>query len=220
MAIIDLAAYKAHRGVSDTVTLRDAVWTQKIASAQSMLETFCGRLFDSAQRTEKHSGNGKAFFVVRNVPITAIASIALIDDAGTSTTVDSGDYRADLDGETGKVWRIGAAEGRYIVDDVGQLETTRLGVSPCWPEGFKNISITYTGGYTSDTMPAGLKQLALEMVDELAWGAGKAQGLQSENVSTNGYNYARGAARSAPVSGVEWWQSRALTWKAGGSYVG
>ena len=77
MAIIDLATYKAHRGVSDTVTLRDAVWSQKISAAQSMAEQFCGRLFDSAARTEKHSGNGGAFFIVKNPPITAIASIAI-----------------------------------------------------------------------------------------------------------------------------------------------
>lgn len=224
MAIIDLATYKAHRGVSDTVTLRDAVWSQKISAAQSMAEQFCGRLFDSAARTEKHSGTGGSFFIVKNPPITAIASIAIISDSGTSSTLDTDEYRGDLTGVTGKVWRIGAQDGRWVVDDVGQVETTRIGTSPCWPEGFQNISITYTGGYTSDTMPAGLKQLICEMVDELVWGAGRAQGIQSESVSTNGYSYSKGGRGTIPdmVGQLLWWQYRCVTegWKSGGSFVG
>lgn len=165
MAITTAAAWKAYRQTSAT-TWDTLVTDVLIPTAQAEIEAYTDRVIESATYTdEAYSGDGSQELLLRNWPVTVLTSIKVKADDGTTTTLDSSDYRADLGTHnTGLVVRLPYTGGssRLAVDDWGEpLGYRSQGAS--FPEGFQNILVTYTGGYA--TVPANIVLAAHRLID-------------------------------------------------------
>jgi hypothetical protein len=147
-------------------------------------------VFDSASYTEKHNGNGWHRIVLKNAPVTTLTSVSVVAPDGSSEAVDTDAYTYEA--ETGIVGFQPASEGVLSVDEWGESSDRVWNVSPQFPGGFQNISIVYTGGYSSQTMPAGLKLAMYQYVDVLMSQAVAGVGagaFKSERLGD--YNYER-----------------------------
>lgn len=163
VAIISNSDYKSFKGIS--ASTYDSQLTVVIPAAQSAVEQWCGRVFDTATFTEKHNGNGWHQIVLKNAPVTTLTSVTVIGPDGTSEVVDSATYT--FEAETGIVGFQPATEGVLSVDEWGVSEDRAWDVSPQFSQGFQNLSVVYVGGYSSGTMPAGLKLAMYQYVDVL-----------------------------------------------------
>lgn len=187
MPILSTADFKTLRGISATTW--DAQLNVIIPHAQSLVENYCGRAFDSATYTsEKYDGSGSEILILRQFPVTTLTSVSISGVAVASTSYT-------LDAANGIVKFEPSGRGRVVVDpDWLTVQTTDyIGPFPCWPEGHQNISVTYTAGYTSGTMPGGLKLAFAEFVDmalaKNTLGVGSSQ-YKSEKLGD--YQYDRG----------------------------
>jgi hypothetical protein len=188
LAIITTANYKTYKGIS--ASTYDGQLDVIIPAAQSAVEQWCGRVFDSASYTEKVNGNDWHRIVVKNAPITALTSITLIGPDGTSEVLDSSTYT--FEAETGIIGFQPASEGVLSVNEWGESDSDGWDVSPKFSDGFQNLSVVYTGGYSAGTMPAGLKLAMYQYVDVLMAQAVAGVGtgaFKSERLGD--YNYER-----------------------------
>ncbi len=158
-----------------------------------MLEKYTGRVFDSATYTdEAYDGENSEWLFLNQYPVTALTTIKTRDDNNVETTLASTDYR--LESVNGRVYRLGAGRGRLLYDPFGYVSQPDWGVSPCWPSGFQNILVTYTAGYTAQTMPVDLQQIMYMLVDVLFFevkDGGSDPNVVSENLGD--YSYTRAA---------------------------
>ena len=172
MASILLSEYKSHSGI--IVTTYDTLITAKIAVAQSKAEAFCARKFDSASYTEYLNGNGTQSIVLKNTPITALTSVTLISSDNVETELDSDTYRYEA--ESGILRRTDGGVWARFPEDWAGLRISRFGRSNGFPQGYRNIKVVYTAGYTAavetstaGNAPAALKQALYYIVSmELA----------------------------------------------------
>ena len=137
-----------------------------LADAESWADLFCGREFDSKARTEKYDGDGSPWLLVKTLPITAISACSITDEAGTVTALTPS---TDL-----------AYEAASGIIKFGPNNVSDFAYFPKSHPG--NVSITYTGGYTTipdDVQEAiALRALAMFAASGLYLNAG----LGSENI--------------------------------------
>lgn len=125
---------------------QDAQLTQMIKSVEAQVKKTLGRELESAERTEYYDGDGKGIILVKEFPITAVAS--LYDDPdrdyGSDTLISSDDY----------IWGQvdGLAPGAIRLD-LGFFYRSQ-----------KNVKVTYTGGYTTSTLPEDIKMALIKLV--------------------------------------------------------
>lgn len=189
MAIITASDWKSYKGIS--ATTYDAQLAVIIPAAQSAVEKWCDRIFDTATYTEKINGNDWHRIVLRNVPVTTLTSVSVVGPDGSSSTIGSTSYT--FEAESGVIGFQPANEGVLVVDDWGAINTNAQWIStPRFSNGFQNISVVYVGGYSSGTMPAGLKLAMYQYVDVLMAQATAGVGagaFKSERLGD--YNYER-----------------------------
>ena len=155
MPIITTAEYKAWIG--DTSSDYDTTFGVLILAVQDDLETACGRKFDEVTYTdEAYDGKGEQELRLNNYPVSALTAVKLLDSSGTTTTLATTDYR--LTGERGRVTRLKSSLNDW--GDSGSSST------PVFPDEASNVLVSYTGGYSSENAPAGLKMLMYTLVDE------------------------------------------------------
>jgi len=165
----------------------DALIQFVIDVATSRINTICNRPdgFASASHTETMDGHGTDIITVTNTPITTLTSVSRLTDGTNFTAWDSTEYRAN--NTTGEIYRKSDRDQFY------PLATTRgnvpFGAYARFPEGFQNIKVVYTGGYTAATLPAGLEWACLSVVKELWDGRKLDANLSSESI--DGYSYTR-----------------------------
>lgn len=178
MAITTVAAWKARRGIAETTW--DAIVPNLIDGVQSYMERYCSRKFETATYTdEAYDGDGSDEIHLRNWPVTAVDAVKILSSDGTTTTLDSGDYRADLSTDnTGRVVRVRSSVGYW--DDYP---------ASVWPCGKLNIQVTYDGGYA--TIPHDLEEAAFCLIDARLAGTGvnifeqaRAEGNESRTFRT------------------------------------
>lgn len=147
-------------------TLIDRLITEvdyAIGRACNRLDATTGaQTFESASRDEKYDGCGEPILSLRNFPVSSITSVALVDTAGTNTTLASTDYTADL--RTGRLqWNGTTAYWPGWTDYTG---APAYGYEPPgWPRGFQNVRVQYTAGYS--TVPKDLQSVATQMVVDM-----------------------------------------------------
>lgn len=153
------AAYKVHAGIPAANVDYDTLIDRKILEALAMAERYCGRTFDYFDEwVETKDGTGTPDLVLNNVPITAVASVALLDGTGTSVTLSSTSYR--VHSSTGTL--------RFLSSGVFGWESPFPTHSvPVWPRGVQNVVVTYEGGYTTTVFPADLQNSIYTLVDTL-----------------------------------------------------
>lgn len=117
--------------------------TAAIARAEALAAQYCGRTaFLSASFDEFYSAQpGQRVIQLLNYPVTAYSSITEQAQETTPTTLTAAsDY--DSDDVGGMLWRRGAP----------------------WAQGFKQVRVQYTAGYSTSTLPEDLKHGMLELV--------------------------------------------------------
>lgn len=192
MALTTVSAYKTYAGISgigeDT---RLAVY---LAAASASIRYICGRSlsngFESASRTEVIDGQGTGTLQLKEWPVSSITSVSEIDNSGSSTALASTEYR--VDSNTGILYKIGAEGGRFGYSlGLPTPYTPQFGTYPAFPKGIQNISVVYTGGYSS--IPSNLEMAVFRVMDLLRASAGADPTKQSESLGAYTYT-ARSAA--------------------------
>lgn len=197
MALITSAEYKVYSGISDTSL--DGFLAVAVPSAQELVERLCGRPaggFESASWTETWNGAETPCKYVRCWPVTAIASVSEIDADGTTTALSSTEYA--IDPQARAVCMTGARMGRALISTSGDFEgyfaPNQTGVRPQFLDGYKNYTITYTGGYS--TIPYTLKWACYRVIDQMVSERRQPSDLKSESIGD--YSYTK--ADMPPVS--------------------
>lgn len=110
--LTDLSTVKAWLNV--TTTTSDGQLSGLITAASSFIGQYLGRQLLSASYTEIYQGNGQQFMLLRQAPVTAVASVqwsGVVVPAGAPLTLTSGFY-VDPDNRTLRLigyrfpWRI------------------------------------------------------------------------------------------------------------------
>ena len=136
--LTDLATLKAWLGVTGTAS--DAQLSALVTAASGFVASYLNRPVLSASYVETHDGNGQSFMLLRNGPITAVASVAF---AGLTLTT-----AADP---------VALTHG-FLFND----RTLRL-IGDRFPHGLP-VVVSYTAGYAA--VPADLAQAAVELAGE------------------------------------------------------
>jgi len=140
MAIIDHEHLKDVLKINDTDTSKDDFLDECANRAQSIIEgpSVCNRAFESTAYSEYYNGNGENLLFLKQYPITAITSITIGDDAVDN--VDDTDY-VRYNPNNG---------GLYLMSGV-------------FTEGFQNVLVVYTAGYSEVNMPDSVVQACIEL---------------------------------------------------------
>lgn len=129
---------------------------------------FCGIAFTNAGNTQQTfteivNGDGSDTIRIRNTPIVAVTSITVTSPDGSTDTIDSTTYACEL--ATGTIRRRVPGNVAYVFDVTAEFApVVTVGSANYFPEGFQNITVVYTGAYT--TAPADLRWAVYETVDE------------------------------------------------------
>jgi hypothetical protein len=144
--ILSVSECKAFRNIPNDVTEHDSELERLIAVVQTWLENECGRKFDDSGVTplaEYYSGDEwRSQLVVARPPIIGITDIQV-------------DNNRNWDQPT-----VPAANFAVYDADAGIIKL----INYRFPLGVMNIRVQYRGGFSNSTMPADLKQAAIEMV--------------------------------------------------------
>jgi hypothetical protein len=153
-----------------------------INAASSFIESFCKRVFTNSgaltTETIYINGTGRDILLLPNFPVANDGTIRVYTfDTVTQTVLDTLTEHTD-----------------YEVDfTAGALITGQ------WSNGFKNIKVTYSHGYTTATMPWDLKNACLSLVNYLYSNKDKV-GMNSERIG--GYSYTKETAGQVLFAGL------------------
>lgn len=155
-ALCALEDVKSYLGITNTN--QDALITTLISNASAFIESFCGRVFESASYSETRNGNGAASIFTRQSPITAVSSVT-VDGVAIQAAPDTISYGYVTDGQ--RIYLRGSA-------GVGTRTQALLGGFPiAFTRGIQNVVLAYTAGYA--VIPADLNQACVELIaDKLA----------------------------------------------------
>lgn len=199
MAITTTSDYKTYAGISGSSL--DSVIALMVSAAQSIAESFCDRLFDSATYTEKYDGKGSARFVLRNIPVASITSVTVTGGDGTTDyTLASTEFK--FDGASGIVELTPSYNGRFAIsaqewglsDGFDSLMT--WGESPTISDQFKNITAVYVGGYSS--MPSDLVWANWRIIDAMMAKRRRDGSVMSESLGAYSVQYGNTSAYLTP----------------------
>lgn len=166
MLMTDLREVKAYLDIPSTNTVQDLALSFYIEVASSWLEELMGRqgFLEKKSRTEYYSGTGSQNLLLRARPVyTTPTIVANIDREGffnaSGDAFDSADNIVYGDGLTLVIDQDdGTSRCGILVRTNGFWPKPRVGqqgyLSSFLGNGYGNIKVTYTGGYTVDTLPS------------------------------------------------------------------
>lgn len=117
-----------------------------LEAASAYIEKLCRRVFASAASIELQDGDGTDTLFLQKYPTTALTKIEVLNGSGAWDTMLVTDFI--LKGSTGEV----------------RFAAWNTNIHNSFPEGFQNIRITHTSGYT--TIPEDLQEATAQLV---AW---------------------------------------------------
>lgn len=139
--------------------------------------------------TERFDGLDWDSVVLKHTPVSEAVdpSLAIYTSKTDTVTVDSSSYY--IDPETG-ILRLLADPGLaffygWTLSDGG------------FPDGFRNVAVTYTGGYDANAIPEDLQQIAIEYAAAIYQQRFNDPGMKSENLGR--YSYTRADASEADI---------------------
>ncbi|MBP2638375.1 MAG: hypothetical protein H6Q72_4282 [Firmicutes bacterium] len=139
MAAVDFTTLdnvKQYLNLSNTTS--DAFLSRLISAASAFVVTWVKRDLLSASYTEQRNGNGSCRMMLKNTPVTAVSSLTVNGHSIPAST------------------QPGISPGYWFDDKMLYVK----GYS--FPNGFGNVTIDYTAGYT--TVPLELEQVVIELV--------------------------------------------------------
>lgn len=206
MAITTNTEYKTWARITSSTD--DTLITTLISAASRLAERICGRTlttsgatsFESATWTEVLPGQGQELVQLSNTPITSITSVTLLAGDGTTlNTYASTEYK--FSPATGVLALTPVARGRLSRDDWNQYDGIPIpsvtGVSPAFPEQFRNVSVVYVGGYS--TVPDDLKKAIWRLVDADYNTRGADPTVKSESLGVRSVTYTD-ASKTASIT--------------------
>lgn len=156
MSLTSASNVKAWAGISGSSD--DALLATLIAACDDAVKSLLlGRVLESAEYVEKCDGHGRDWIILNQRPVTEIEQVKIDADRNFGdgiTAEDTDDY--EFDGDTGMLYRKAG----------------------CWPEGRRNIRVTYTAGY--ETLPDDVVHAANIIVAEWYVRAKQLKGGQSQ----------------------------------------
>jgi uncharacterized phiE125 gp8 family phage protein len=161
-ALCTLTDVKAYLRIADGA--QDAVINYLIPKASAFLERQCSRIFASATYSETRNGNGADSMGLRQIPVTAVASVS-VDGVSIPAAPDAVSTGFVFDEDT-----------LYIRRGNRGLSSPFGGVPLCFNRGIQNIALSYTAGYA--TIPDDLVQACVELV---AWKMKKSSRIDSKS---------------------------------------
>lgn len=159
MALVTASEYKTSRGISGTDY--DTRIGEAINAASAKIRTYCGRDlsdgFESAARTEEYDGTDTDTLLLREWPVSSIASVKMRTGAASGAavygeTLESSGYFADNRGRLIRV--VGLS---YAWEHGGSSR-------PTWGSASAGVQITYTAGYA--TIPDAIKEAVFSLMDQ------------------------------------------------------
>lgn len=147
----------------------DALIAELNDQASDTIEEYCRRDFEHhADDSIEIDGNGRDAIRLPGYPVESIASVAVGEES--PTTLDADEYRVrDNPAHPGE--NAGVLERRKAV----------------WPEGWENVQVEYTWGYS--TTPASIERVADDLVIEALQAAAKdAKGKGATSLSLDGFS--------------------------------
>lgn len=141
MALITLEQAKVHLKLDDTTG--DDMLNHIIPKAIEIVSTYCQRPFDSTSYKQLYNGDGDRVLMLDNAPII---SVQLVSE--------------DLDLENKKYDSVLAEYADYLINKrTGKLE--KIGSN--FIAGQRNIYVSYTANYVTNTYPKDLQFVALDL---------------------------------------------------------
>lgn len=192
VGLAPLNELKRFLNIDTSTTTYDTQLTTYLRVATNLLERCLGRdpgKFLSQSITETLDGKGSEKLQLRNWPVTAISSVKRVLSDGSTETVASTDYRYEQN--TGELELIGDSDDYYYNWPSGNpFVGRRVFPRPRFAEGFRNVQVTYTGGYTPATMPPALQWAAIEVAAHLYRRQGRDTSMSSESLGDYSYTAA------------------------------
>jgi hypothetical protein len=160
------ALVKTYVGLSGSG--EDAIIDAMVAAAEQMIWTACNRPlgFTKGTQTDELDGERSTGLVLTYTPVDSAASftIDVRGEGSTSYRVSSDTYRVDY--ANGVVKFRNSITGRWL-SGLDVLPSQELSGLPLPSQNFggeyRNVLVSYTGGYTAGSMPPELTTAALEL---------------------------------------------------------
>lgn len=189
MALITTANYKIWKGISSTsYDTRIAVY---IAQAQSFADTYTGRVLEEQEDiVETMDGTGGPYLFLRNAPISSVSSVVQLSGSSEST-IPSSQYRFATN-----------EDSRSSICRVSSADWSCPSKYPTWQRGCLNWRVTYTAGYTVDSIPANLERVLYMLVDVIFDASIRDIGsgdVQSESLGSYSYTLANAVEKSERI---------------------
>lgn len=183
MAIVTLAEYKTHAGITGTAD--DTRLQDIIDEAHAALRRMCNRDlsngFESATRTEDYETDSGEI-ALREFPVSSVTSVSPINDDNTiGDAVDSTKYRVDL--RFGLVTYNGTQNGRVVRDADSDREVMSTWQ---WSPRWNRVRVVYVSAAPAADVKGAIKR----MVDGLYASVRMDRGLKSQSLGAWSVTYA------------------------------
>lgn len=154
---------------------------RSLLAAEYKIRSICnGRTsFLADEYTERIDGMGWDAVVLKHTPVdsTATQTVTVYTSKTETVTVASSSYY--IDPATGIL--------RLIADPFLAVYFGGVGTDGNLPDGFRNVSVTYTGGYESNAIPEDLQQMAIETAASIYRRRNYDPALKSEQMGRYSY---------------------------------
>jgi len=186
MAVLcSLTNVQAQLGISSDSSLLSAYALR----VDIIVANMCNRKdgFLSSSHTETFDGMNSDRFVLTYTPVVASSAVITITGFGSDTeTVDDDLYT--VESATGIVGFRDSFVGRYNWGyDFPPSTTLSRKPDLNFGRGFRNVSVVYTGGYATASVPLDLQQIAIDMTCFLYRERNRDRGIQSESLGNYSY---------------------------------
>jgi len=149
MSLVTLADYKTALGVSGST--EDTKLSQYSGEIDARIKAFLGYDIEETEYTnEIYDGDGTSFLLPKHVPVTTFTKLEVYEGLNSD------------DSEDWEEWTVAADEyARLVLKDGGFIIFLD---GNCFPDGDQNVRITYTAGYTSNTLPQDIYGVCKELM--------------------------------------------------------
>lgn len=150
-----------------------------ITAVSTIIERYCNRIFAQAIYTEEAlNGTGINSLIIKNPPINSLTEITFV--ASTDET------------EVGTSFDISTEVGEIRWKSSSRITTgTTCTYQGFFPEGFRNILVTYSGGYS--VIPTPIEKAAADMVMEGFSPAEEVSNMEAEKLGNYYIKIRKGA---------------------------
>ncbi|MFI5266775.1 MAG: hypothetical protein ACHQ7M_05285 [Chloroflexota bacterium] len=146
-----LADVQAYTG--DATAGTASVYTALIPKVSAAIESYCARTFGQTSYTETRNGNGAERIIVKNRPLTAVASVT-INTLPVPAAPDAASFGFVFDDDS-----IYIRQGQRLSPPPAGAQG---GFPVCFERGIQNVVLVYTGGFSA--VPADINQAACEWI--------------------------------------------------------